>query len=138
MSKICAFRYLSGLSTIPVIRGVFHLTFVRNTGIAFGLLQGHNKFLFVCNIVISLFILFLFLKTEEKRTRPALFLILTGAWGNILDRVFYGTVIDFFDFLIWPVFNFSDAYITAGAAVILTLSFLKPEKTNAGEKKLSN
>ncbi len=115
--------------SIPLIKGVFHLTLVYNRGAAFGMFK-NQTFLF---IVVSLFaLIFIYFdlknkKSESKIYTVALSLIAAGALGNLIDRIFLGYVVDFLDFRIWPVFNLADSAITIGA-ILLGFSILKEEK----------
>jgi len=65
------------------------------------------------------------LSEKEKVARFGLALILGGAFGNWIDRVRFGAVVDFLDFRVWPVFNVADSAITVGVAVYLILLFRK-------------
>jgi signal peptidase II len=110
--------------SIPVIKSIFHITYVENTGIAFGLFpQGHSLF-----IVISLIIILVIIFFERKKVikslkeRFCLGLVLGGALGNLIDRLRFGFVIDFLDFRIWPVFNLADSGVCIGG--ILMVFFL--------------
>ena len=110
--------------SIPVIKSIFHITYVENTGIAFGLFpQGHSLF-----IVISLIIILVIIFFERKKVikslkeRLCLGLILGGALGNLIDRLRFGFVTDFLDFRIWPVFNLADSGVCIGG--ILMVFFL--------------
>ena len=123
--------------SLPVIPPIFHLTLVRNHGIAFGLFDGFDRLLFFA-ISASILILAvighrLWRPLPKHGTQPirgrrlermALALILGGATGNWIDRLRFGAVIDFLDFRIWPVFNVADSAITLGVGLYL-LYFLK-------------
>ena len=125
-------RHLS--DSLPVIPGILHFTLVHNHGIAFGLFA-HAQELLLGVVTISLIVLF------WVAHRPALQssfdqwvfgLILGGATGNWLDRILYGSVVDFIDFRIWPVFNLADSAISIGVGIYL-LHLFKASKplTNA-------
>jgi len=110
--------------SIPVINSIFHITYVENTGIAFGLFpQGHSLF-----IIISLIIIIVIVFFERKKVlkspweRFCLGLVLGGALGNLIDRLRFGFVIDFLDFRVWPVFNLADSGVCIGG--ILMVFFL--------------
>ena len=125
-SKYLALAFLQEDQSIPLIRGVFHITFVRNTGAAFGLLKSQpHLFVIIAFLAISFMGYLLVKKPAFLRSadRFALSLILGGTAGNLTDRLRFGHVIDFLDLRIWPVFNIADSAITAGA-VILGLSML--------------
>ena len=93
--------------SIPIIKNILHLTYITNTGSAFGLFKGLNWF-FVFFSVIVIIAIFYYLERivkNEKLLQFAVGLLLGGTIGNLIDRVAYGAVIDFIDFRIWPVFN---------------------------------
>lgn len=129
-SKIIVDRTIPLHHSIPVIDGLFSLTYIRNKGAAFGLFaETHETFRFFFLIIFSIlaigFIVMMLRKLPERENGMiiALTFILGGAIANLIDRVFYGEVIDFLDFYWsryhWPAFNFADSFITSG--VILTL-----------------
>ena len=107
--------------SVPVIPGVFHLTLVRNTGVAFGWFAGQGGV--VLGVTVTLILLLLLtLRSRSGSAHPpvpwSMGLILGGALGNLLDRVRFGAVIDFLDFRVWPVFNAADSCITIGAVLV--------------------
>lgn len=110
--------------TVPIIEGFFNLTYVQNRGIAFGLFQGKIDVVSVLAIIAAVTILFYFIKNFKKINfleRIAYTMIISGAVGNIIDRIFRGFVIDMLDFRgIWSfVFNFADAWINVGVILII-------------------
>lgn len=115
--------------SLPVIQNVFHFTLVHNTGIAFGLFKDNGIVFFITPIValILLFVnVYYYLNSEDSLDRvyiTAFAMILGGAIGNLIDRMVFGYVIDFFDFRIWPVFNIADCAITVGATIIALKCF---------------
>ncbi len=120
--------------SIPIIRDILHLTYVKNTGAAFGLFKDNNIIFILISLVAVLFILSLIVKSISKGEisskllfNSGLILILSGAIGNLIDRVKFGYVIDFIDVRIWPVFNIADSSITIGTALLL-VSFLSSTK----------
>ena len=119
LSKILVTRNLSINHSFPVIKGVFHLTLVHNRGAAFGILKNQIP-LFVVTSIFAIFLICANLKNnkEKKLYSISLGLILAGALGNLIDRLFSGYVIDFLDFRIWPVFNLADSAITIGAILL--------------------
>jgi signal peptidase II len=131
LAKFVIVRNLSLNQSIPVIPGIFHLTLVHNKGAAFGLLKGQLS-LFIFTSVLAVFLIVFTLKDNKqaRSNRAALALILAGALGNLVDRLFYGHVIDFLDFRVWPVFNVADSAITVGA-ILLGWFILKNPKQNA-------
>ncbi len=112
-----------------IIEGIFHITYVRNTGISFGFLADNTAIILIMQSFIILLLLYLKLKVfpDNLYTNFCFILVFTGAIGNILDRLLYGYVIDFFDFQIWPVFNFADIYIVLGVFGLLFFIFKSEE-----------
>lgn len=112
----------------PVIKGFFYLTLVHNRGAAFGILK-NQLLLFILSSIFAIILIYLNLKNSKQNNKLslnnlALGLILSGAIGNLIDRLFLGYVVDFLDFRVWPVFNVADSAITIGA-VLLGWSLLK-------------
>lgn len=122
MTKAIALRALSSVPSLPALPGIFHLTLVRNTGVAFGLLRGCSLPVALVTTGIVLWLLWSASGKGDSRQAGgmsvALGLILGGAMGNLLDRIRFGAVIDFLDFRIWPVFNVADTCITIGAVLM--------------------
>lgn len=123
-------------SSKSIIPGFFNLTHIRNRGAIFGFFsQSGSQLLYVMLTLASLaalaFVIFYFLKTptSERLMKISLSLILAGALGNLIDRIFRGYVIDFLDFYVkkwhWPSFNVSDASITIGAFFIIFIFFFR-------------
>ena len=124
VTKIFFSNILDEGESLPVIRNVLHMTLVHNTGIAFGLFKNQGiVFIIVPLIAIVLLIynIYYYKSNDEKLSRlyiVAFSLILAGAIGNLIDRIYYGYVIDFVDLQVWPVFNVADSAITIGALII--------------------
>ncbi|MFZ5943858.1 MAG: signal peptidase II [Bacillota bacterium] len=102
--------------SIPIIPKVFHLTYIENPGAAFGLLANQRIFFIIITIIILAALIYLYsqLKPEQKLLKICLGLVVGGALGNFIDRLRVGTVTDFFDFRIWPVFNIADSAVVIG------------------------
>lgn len=112
--------------SIPVIPRIFHITFVLNPGAAFGILAHQRSFFIVMGIAIVILsgVFSSYIRRQCRMFRWGTALLLGGALGNLIDRVRFGHVIDFFDFRIWPVFNIADIAIVLGVCVIIyTLLF---------------
>jgi len=105
--------------------GFFRLLYVLNTGSAFGLFQGFTDVLTIFSFIGIALILYLFFKAEEQADfyKLGLALILSGAIGNLIDRLVNGAVVDFISVGWWPVFNLADSAISIGM-VILAVSIL--------------
>lgn len=106
--------------SIPLIDGLFYLTYVRNPGAAFGMLPYKTVFFVVVTIAILIGIIIFFRRIPEDRVllKMGLALEVGGAAGNLLDRLRFGHVIDFFDFRVWPVFNVADIGIVIGVCIL--------------------
>jgi signal peptidase II len=133
ISKIIVDRTMPLHDSIPIIDNFFSLTYIRNTGAAFGIFAGSHAafrlpFLIVFSVVAIGFVVMMMkrLPDKERGLVTALTFILGGAVGNLIDRVAYGEVIDFLDFYWsryhWPAFNVADSFITLG--VIITVYHL--------------
>lgn len=137
-SKLAVLHYLPAYSGKTIIPGLFNLVHVRNTGSAFSLLAGADAswrlpFLITTTLIIVGVILFAYSKVrrDDYWTKTAYTLIVSGAVGNLIDRLRFGEVIDFLDFYFksyhWPAFNVADSAITAGALMLL-VSILRPKQ----------
>ena len=116
--------------SIPLINNIFHITYVTNTGAAFGLFKNSAIFFIIISVVAIAFIAGLILKSIKRaefmanpRFDLGLIMIISGAIGNLADRLKFGYVIDFIDVRIWPVFNIADTSITIGT-MLLILSYM--------------
>ncbi|SFI16353.1 signal peptidase II [Tindallia magadiensis] len=133
LSKRFAVLYLKELEQIPVIEGFFHLRYLENRGAAFGLLQDRQLFFLVITTLIVGWIFWFLVKNPNMNRLLviSLSLISGGAIGNFIDRLFFGYVVDFFDFLVWPVFNIADIAIVIGQ-VLLIYFIIKDKPINEG------
>ena len=123
-SKIFFSRLLDVNESLILIKNVFYFTLAHNTGIAFGLFKDCGFVFMIVPIVLTGLLIYniYYYRHSEHLSRvyiAAFSLILGGAIGNLMDRIWLGYVIDFIDFRIWPVFNIADSAITIGAAIIL-------------------
>lgn len=127
ITKAIAESRLAGGPPIEVIPGVFHLRFTENPGGAFGLFGGLPALFLVATLVAAVAIVVASRHVVLPSVAIGLGLILGGALGNLTDRVIRGeglrgTVVDFFDFGPWPVFNVADMGIVIGAGLVLLAS----------------
>ena len=128
LKKIVQLRLSVG-ETIPIIENILHITFVTNTGAAFGLFKNGTLLFIIISLAAILFTLILIVMSIRKReflSKPifnfGLILITSGALGNLIDRLKFGYVIDFIDVRIWPVFNIADSSITIGTFLLILSS----------------
>ena len=110
--------------------GIFpflNITFVRNTGISFGLFSNGgllNRYFFtIFALIVGLALLIIAFLNNDRIARFSLLFISAGAIGNAIDRIYFGGVIDFIDFFLynfhWPAFNLADIFITFGVILLL-------------------
>jgi len=141
LTKWCVEHTMTLNQSVPVIEGIFNLTYVRNPGAAFGLLADLpwvvRAPLFMAVSVGALVLLFVILRglePEQRGLRVALAGVLGGAIGNLIDRVKDGGVVDFLDVYWrgyhWPAFNVADTCITIGIAALMIHS-LRPGRSEA-------
>ena len=113
----------------PVIDGLFNITYVQNTGVAFGILDPFSsslKVFFLCLVagIAAVVVIVYSLRNDprNKLLQGALALVLAGALGNLYDRIRFGYVIDFLEFhargYYWPSFNVADTSITIGVMLL--------------------
>ncbi len=114
-------------STIPLINGIFHITYIHNTGAAFSLFQNKTGFLISIQLVVIVIVLVYLIKRQKKEhwcLLLSLSLIASGGIGNLIDRAGNGYVVDFLDFRIWPIFNIADISVCVGCGLIVLYVFL--------------
>lgn len=119
----------------PVIDGFFYLAHYQNTGAAWGIFQNGKVFLVPVTIVVSIVIGYFLYKSKHKLYSISLSMVLGGAVGNLIDRIFRkGGVVDFLDFHFgtynFPTFNIADSFIVIGTILLscYILFFVKEEK----------
>lgn len=117
--------------SIELVSNFFSLTYVRNTGAAFSILEG-NRFLFVIVAVLALYLIYkLFIKDKKITGLKILIfsLLISGIIGNLIDRIIFGYVIDYFEFTLFnnnmPIFNFADICIIIGAILFILNTVLE-------------
>ena len=134
LTKLLINKNLTLNQSIPILKGIFHLTLVHNRGAAFGLLRNQIILLIFVSFFTILLIYFNLRKSGRDKKfslyKLSLSFILAGALGNLVDRLYFGYVIDFLDLRVWPVFNVADSAITIGA-ILLGWSLLKESKVKA-------
>jgi signal peptidase II len=134
VTKIWAIEVLSKFSQVIVIKDLFSLLYLQNKGAAFGILQGKLYFLTIITIIVVGGMIFYIIKYKpsEKLIRISFSLIISGALGNLMDRMVYKYVVDFIsvhykDIYYFPVFNIADVMVVVGTA-LLAFYLLKEEK----------
>ena len=134
LSKYFVFSYIDLYQFIKITY-FFDITHIHNFGISFGLFSGtiSSLVLILIGIVVTLFVIFLYLNSIDVWEKWGLFIIICGATANIIDRSYNGYVIDFLYFhinqLYWPAFNFADIYISIGIIMIIANMVKKKNKS---------
>ena len=135
LTKVAIQHNLALGEHVRVVGDLLWLEHSQNTGIAFSLATSHSSVVFVFDIIAILFILYLARRVPRREPwlRLGLGLILGGAIGNVVDRVLAGSVTDFIDFRVFPVFNVADMGISVGAVIIAWRLYVssKPEANDA-------
>ena len=129
LTKLAITAALQPGQSLPLLAPILHLTYVQNTGAAFGLFKGQQP-LFVILSCLVIGVIIWELRTKRARDAAALWgcgLVLGGAVGNLIDRLRLGYVIDFIDLRVWPVFNVGDSAITIGVCLLVWQS-LRPRR----------
>lgn len=127
--------------TIPVITNFFHITYVQNYGMAFGLFQGKIDIIGILTFV-AIICIGVYMYRERKKMdmfdKMGYSFIMAGAIGNLLDRITRGFVVDMIDFRgIWIyIFNLADVWINLGVLFIIVNYFWNRKKDNNKEKEV--
>lgn len=121
ISKYLALNNLANIGSIPIIENIFHLTYVENRGAAFGMFQ-NNQIVFIIVAVFASIVglYYIYKKKLNLLGNISIVLIISGAIGNLIDRVRLGFVVDYFDFrFIWDyVFNVADIFVVVGTILL--------------------
>ncbi|NER83659.1 MAG: lipoprotein signal peptidase [Leptolyngbya sp. SIO1D8] len=125
--------------TIALWPGVFHFTYVTNTGAAFSLFSNNGEWLRWLSLAVSLALIILGLAVPlaNRWEQVGYGLILSGALGNGIDRFLNGEVVDFLDFRLirFPIFNLADVCINIGIVCLIIAAFLTPANGNGNGGK---
>lgn len=119
--KYWALNYLQGVESIPIINNVFNLTYVENRGAAFGMLQNNQIIFIIVAAIASCYgLYYLHTKKVNNIGKVGIILIISGAIGNLIDRIRLGFVVDYLDFhIIWSyVFNLADCFVVVGTILL--------------------
>lgn len=136
-TKILIDRSMTLYQSIPVLDGLFNLTYLRNKGAAFSFLSTASwriPFFISVTLVAAVVILVTVrkLREEQRLAQSALAMIFSGAVGNLIDRVRLGEVIDFLDVYWkgyhWPAFNVADSLICVGVTLMALEMFREERK----------
>lgn len=135
VTKIIVDHTLSLGGSYAIIDNFFYFTYAHNTGAAWGMLAGKISLFLIVSVVAAIGIIYYFMKSEsyQKLTRFGLVLVFGGLIGNLIDRLAFGYVRDFIDFIIFgynfPIFNVADMAITIGMALVILEIGIEEYKT---------
>ncbi len=127
-SKLWVRQSLMNNDPFVIIPDVFSLQYHENTGAVWGIMSGKVQFLSIFTFIILLFIVYLYLKIpQDKKYNPLKLItvfIISGAVGNLIDRIFLGYVVDFiyFELINFPLFNIADSYLTVSSIILFLLA----------------
>lgn len=132
LTKLFAINNLRDLADeIPVINKAFGLYYVENKGISFSMLSSKMALIIIITSIIMLILIYVMIRTPKtKYFMPfsiVLSVIVGGAAGNMIDRIFRGFVIDFImlDFINFPIFNVADIFVCVGLFILVILIIFK-------------
>lgn len=143
--KFIVVKNIDLYDNIPIIEGVFEITYIRNTGSAWGILAGKTTFLLIMTLIVFLVSGYVYNNIIDipkyKPMRICLVILIGGAVGNMIDRIRLGYVIDYlyFKLIDFPVFNLADIFVTISLLGILILIIFKYNNSDfdimIGDKK---
>ncbi len=138
LSKYIVSSNMNLYQSIPLIKGVFSITFVKNTGASFGVFQGGRWFFIAITLLMMGFIVGYTIKKKEKNKLYLLSasFIVGGGIGNLIDRIITGEVVDFFDFCLinFAIFNVADCFIVVGVILMLIYCILEEIKEKKAKR----
>ena len=122
LTKRIVLNTLTKVDTVALIDGIFHLTYCENRGAAFGIMQNRVWFFVVVTVAVFVAVIWYMIKYKPKNKwlNFSLTLLMGGALGNFVDRIFRGYVVDFLDFRLinFPIFNVADCFVVIGAILL--------------------
>lgn len=122
--------------SIPVINGVFNITYVKNTGASFGMMAGARWFFVAVTVILIAAVIYYAVKNKitDKLFLVSASFVVGGGIGNLIDRIATGAVVDFFDFCLinFAIFNVADCFVVVGV-ILMAIYYIKEEKTKKEE-----
>lgn len=138
ITKYLTIFYLKPISTLPIIEDVLHLTYVENTGAAFGMMKDSRwVFMVISTVAIVGILVYMFWKRPtDKLLCLSLSFIVGGGIGNMIDRTLLGYVVDMIDFRLinFAVFNVADSFVCVGAGLMILYLILDMVKESKAAK----
>ena len=132
ITKISANNNLVEYERNEVIPNFFHLTLCYNTGGAWSIFSGNIVFLIIVSLIALGVVIYTMIKSKTLFYKYSCAIFIGGLIGNLFDRIVYGKVIDFFDFIIFgydfPVFNIADCFICVGVGIMIVAMIREERK----------
>ena len=123
VSKLLVVKYLSNNDSLIIINNLLKFLYIKNTGISFGILSGQKYIIVALSILIIGYMIYEFIKSNNRLHLISVVLIISGALGNLIDRLFRGYVVDFISFSFFgyeaSIFNVADSFITIGVILYI-------------------
>lgn len=134
ITKYLSIQHLKGEGSVSFLPGFIELKYTENTGAAFSILEGQTFFFVLITIAVLIFIFFM-IKTKKVKHitgKVASIIIISGAIGNLIDRILHGFVVDMFNFTFmnFAIFNVADIYITIGGMILCVYILFYYDKDN--------
>lgn len=130
-TKSIILNYFELYESKTIIDGFFSLTYVQNFGAGFSIMQNARTTFLIITPICLIGFTYLFIKSNDKLSKAALLLMISGTIGNFIDRIVRVYVVDFLDFIIFgwdfPIFNVADIFLTIGVCLYI-IALIKEEK----------
>ena len=134
VSKVWAISALYPDNEIVIIKNIFSFEYLENKGAAFGIFQNRQTFLIIITVIVTGAIIYYLIKykPESVLLKISLAMIISGAFGNLFDRIVYKYVVDFIlchykDVYYFPTFNVADMFVTCGTILLAVYLIITPE-----------
>ena len=137
LSKLIILKFFDVNESLVLIKNFLKIYYIQNIGISFGIFSGMRIPIIVLSILIIGYMIYEFIKSEKRVSLISISLIISGAFGNLIDRVFRGYVVDFISFTLFKkemsIFNLADTFITIGVFIYIISLFMegKYERVNS-------
>lgn len=143
ITKLLTIKLIKPQGNIEILKNFLDFSYVENRGAAFGIMQNSRWIFIAITLIVSagiIYILF-FKKNESRIFKISLILILSGALGNLIDRIFRGYVVDMIEvtFINYPIFNFADCCVVIGAILLciyILFVYKEPEKETKNNEQI--
>lgn len=141
VTKLIVMNTMTLGQSIPIIKNVLHITYITNKGAAFGSFTDARWLFMTLSTLLIVFLAVLLIVWDDRSPLfyVSVSMVLGGGIGNMIDRIFYGEVVDFIDFCAFPslwqwIFNGADSFVCIGVA-LLVIYYVRAEINNAKSKK---